>query len=103
MKLVGAEIRLEQDRAQHRGAGRRFPAPPEPPPALGLVIGHDGIAFGDLPTTWQPGTYEVDQVPVRRVDDLQALRHGERDRPLAGGVPRDDGIAASTLADSLLD
>jgi hypothetical protein len=68
-----------------------------------LVIGHHVVAFGDLRATWQPGTYEADQVPVRRVDDLQALRHGERDRPLAGGVPRDDGIAALTLADSLLD
>ena len=88
MKLVGTEIRPEQDRAQNRGAGRRFPAPPEPAPALGLVIGHHGIAFGDLRTTSQPGAYQADQVPVRRVDDLQALRHGEtapascRGRPL---------------------
>jgi len=67
------------------------------------VIGHHGVAFWDLRTTWQPGTYEADQVLVRRVDDLQALRHGERDRPLAGGVPRDDGIAVVMLAGSLLD
>jgi hypothetical protein len=103
MKLFRAQIRPEQDRAQHRGAGRSLPAPPEPASAVGLVIGHHAIAFGDLQATWQPGTDEADQVPVRRVDNLQALRHSEGNRPLAPDVPRDDGIAVVMLAGSLLD
>jgi len=67
------------------------------------VIGHHRIALGDLRAIGQSGSHEADQVPVRRIDHLQALRHGERNGPPAGGVLPDEGIAATMLAGSLLD
>ena len=33
---------------EHRGTGRRFPAPAEPPPAGALALGDDGVALRDL-------------------------------------------------------
>jgi hypothetical protein len=67
------------------------------------MVGHDGVAFGELRTTRRRVAHEPRQVPVRRVDDGQALRHCERNRLLAGGITPDDRIALVPLAGSLLD
>jgi hypothetical protein len=66
------------------------------------VVGHDAIALGDLRAVRQPRTREVYEVPVRRVDDLQAFRNEERNRPPVGGTP-DHRAAVMTLAGSLTD
>jgi hypothetical protein len=67
------------------------------------VIGHDAIALGDLRAVRQPRTREVYEVPVRRVDDLQAFRNEEGNRPVIGGTTCDHRAAVVTLAGSLTD
>ena len=54
---------------------------PRRPRPVRLALGDDGVTRRHLETAApMPAPDEVGQIPVRRVDHLQALRDGERDR-----------------------
>ncbi len=82
VQLFGLQGGLEQDRAEHRGPVGRLPSPREPPPALALALRRDGVALRHLRAVGQSGSREIGEIPVGRVDLLQPLGHGERDRDL---------------------
>jgi len=71
----------------------------EPAPTLALSLGHDGVPLGDFGTVGEAGPCQVDEVPIRRVDDLQTLGDGERRRDLSTAIPGHDGIVAAARAE----
>jgi hypothetical protein len=67
-----------------------------------LLLGHHGVSLRDLRTAVHGASYQVGQVAVGRVDELETLRLLECD----GCSPDHAGfemVLAGTLAGSLLD